>query len=272
LGRIVLVTRIQRPDGVEIHWEARGEGPTVLLTHHSLWSYPGVYKRLIADLAGDHRVLLYDPRGCGRSSRRGPYDMDTDADDLRAVLEDAGGADVAIGVGDGFNRAARVGASRADLLSRLIAIAPGAAGVLPRAELKGSGVMAASDSVIALLQQMMITDPRAALRSVLAAINPDLDEGELRERVECVSEYLDFEAASDRATSWLADDVSTHVSALGDRVWILHGGPDPMFEGALGERVRKLFPEAHLEQLEDGPISRPELTSERVRRLTHDAP
>ena len=87
-----------------------------------------------------------------------------------------------------------------------------------------------------------------------------------------MSEYLDFEAASDRATSWLADDVSTHVSALGDRVWILHGGPDPMFEGALGERVRTLFPEAHLEPMEDGPISRPELTSERVRRLTHDAP
>jgi pimeloyl-ACP methyl ester carboxylesterase len=264
------VTRIQQPDGVEIHWEAQGDGPTVLLTHHTLWSYPAVYKRLIANLASDHRVVLYDPRGCGLSTRRGPYDVETDAQDLRAVLEAVGGANVAIGVGDGFNRAVRVAAARPDLLSRLIAIAPGAAAVLPRAELQGSGVMAASDSVIALLQQMLITDPRAALRSVVAAVNPDLDESELRERIERLSEYVDYEAAADRATSWLQDDVSTQVSALGERLWILHGGPDPMFEGALGERVRALFPEAHIEQMEDGPISRPELTGARVRSLTRN--
>jgi hypothetical protein len=41
-----------------------------------------------------------------------------------------------------------------------------------------------------------------------------------------------------------------------------------MFEGALGARVVNLFPEAHLAEVADGPVSRPELTAARVRDLT----
>ena len=56
---------VERPDGAEIHWQSEGKGPRVLVTHHTLWSYPGVYAELIEDLASDHRVVTYDPRGCG---------------------------------------------------------------------------------------------------------------------------------------------------------------------------------------------------------------
>jgi pimeloyl-ACP methyl ester carboxylesterase len=268
LGKISFVTLVKRPDGAEIHWESQGEGPTVLLTHHTLWSYPALYERLIADLASDHQVVVYDPRGCGQSSRAGPYDVETDAGDLAAVAEAAGGAAVAIAVGDGVNRAARVAAARPELIGALIAIVPGAAAVLPHSELEGSGVMAASDSVMDVLMQMMNTDPRAALRSVLTAINPDLDEDELRERVDRVAGYLTIEAAMARAVAFLEDDLSPHVKRLGERVWILHGGVDPLFEGALGARVAELFPRARIEGLADGPVSRPDLTAARVRSLT----
>jgi pimeloyl-ACP methyl ester carboxylesterase len=259
---------IARPDGAEIHWEEQGEGPTVVLTHHTLWSYPAIYGDLIADLARDHRVIVYDPRGCGRSSRRGPYDADTDAGDLQAVAEVAGGAAVVVAIGDGVNRACRVAAHRPDLAGELIAIVPGAAAVLPRIELKDSGVLAASDSVMDMLRQMMNTDPRAALRTMVTTVNPDVGEEELRERVERAADYLSGEAALGRAEAWLADDVSPYLHTLGGRVCILHGGVDPLFEGALGARVAELFPEAGLETLEDGPISRPDLTAARVRRLT----
>jgi pimeloyl-ACP methyl ester carboxylesterase len=265
------VTRLERPDGVEINWESQGEGPTVLLTHHTLFSYPGVYNRLIADLTHDHRVVVYDPRGCGRSSRRGPYDVETDAADLQAVLEAAGGASVAVVVGDGLNRGARVAVARPDLIPTLIAIQPGAAAVLPRDELRGSGVMAGSDSVIDMILKMMSADPRAALRTLITSINPDLEEDELRERVDRVADYLSVEAATGRAHAWLEDDLSALVSTLGDRVWILHGGADPLFEGVLGERVAELFPNARLRTLADGPISRPELTAACVRAVTRGA-
>jgi pimeloyl-ACP methyl ester carboxylesterase len=265
---MVGMTLLQRPDGTEIHWEAHGAGPTVLLSHLTLWSWPGAYRALLAELVRDHRFLIYDPRGCGNSTRSGPYEPETDAADLEAVLDATGGTAVVIAVGDGINRAARVGAARPELVERLVAIVPGPAAILPRTELQGSGVMGASDSVIQLLIQMMKTDPRAAVRSVLAAVNPALDEDEHRERIEILSEYLSFEAAYDRATRWLQDDVAAELRAFGERLWIVYGGDDPLFEGELGTRVREFFPEAQIEELADGPISRPDLTAALVRRLT----
>jgi pimeloyl-ACP methyl ester carboxylesterase len=239
----------------------------VIITHHTLWSHPGIYAGLVADLSRDHRVVVYDPRGCGRSSRRGPYDVETDAGDLQAVAEAAGRGAVVVAVGDGLNRTARAAAVRPDLISHVVAIVPGVAAVLPRGELKGSGVMGASESVIEMLLQMMTTDPRAALRTMIAAVNPDLDEDTLRERVDSVADYLTPEAASGRVHALLEDDARDLLRSLGDRLWILHGGVDPLFEGALATRVGELFPEAHVEEVTDGPVSRPELTAAVVRRL-----
>ena len=45
---------LKRPDGVEIHWQGQGGGPTVLIVHQLLWSYPQVYAELIGELARDH--------------------------------------------------------------------------------------------------------------------------------------------------------------------------------------------------------------------------
>jgi hypothetical protein len=121
--------------------------------------------------------------------------------------------------------------------------------------------------VIEMLLQMLSTDPRSALRSLITALNPEFGEPEVRERVDQVADYLSAEAGVGRARAWLADDLTAVVHALGDRVSILHGGPDPLFEGALGDRVAEVFPEALLAPVADGPISRPDLTAALVRSL-----
>jgi pimeloyl-ACP methyl ester carboxylesterase len=262
---------VERPDNIRIHWEADGEGPLVVLAHHTLWSYPGVYRGLISDLASDHRVVVGDPRGCGRSDRQGPYDAPTDAQDLLGVVEAAGGGAVALGMGDGFNRTVRVAAVRPDLVSHVIAVGPAAAAVLPRSELKGSEVFAASESVVEMVLRLFDTDPRAALHSIIAAMNPELDADELRERVDRVAAYQSPEAARARISAWLEDDASTEARLLGNRLSILHAGTEPLYEGALGERVAALFPEARLEELPGGPISTPKVTAAWVRRLTRAA-
>jgi pimeloyl-ACP methyl ester carboxylesterase len=259
---------IERPDGVEIHWEERGRGPLVLIVHQILWSRPGVYAALIAELARDHKVVTYDPRGCGASTRRGPYDAETDAGDLLSVAEAAGGGAVALAVGYGYNVAVRVAAARRDVISAVISVQPAAAAVLPRSELRRADVMAGSDSVMEMLVAMMGSDPRTALRTVVAATNPGLPEEELRDRVVRASEYISAEAAHERAEAWLSDDPSDQARALGDGLWILHDAAEPLFEGALAARVAELYPEAHVEEMRGGPISTPELTAERVRRLT----
>jgi pimeloyl-ACP methyl ester carboxylesterase len=265
------VPSLQRPDGVEIHWDAQGRGPLVLIAHQLLWSYPEVYSELIGELAHDHRVVTYDPRGCGASSRQGPYNAESDAGDLLAVTEAAGGHAVAVAVGYGYNLAARIAADRRDVISHVLSIQPAAAAMLPRSELKGSGVMAASDSVIEMLMKMMSTEPRTALRTVVAATNPQLDEDQLRERVDRVSAYISSDAALDRARAWLDDDTSEQARALGDRLWILHSEVEPLFEGVLAARVAELYPDAHVEQIPGGPISRPDVVAAWVRRVTTPA-
>lgn len=255
----------------EIHWEAQGSGPPVLIVHQVLWSYPQVYAELIDDLARDHRVVTYDPRGCGASAREGPYDTATDVADLLGVAEAAGGGATAVSVGYGFNLAARVGAERPDLLSTVVSIQPAAAAMLPRSELRASDSMAASDSVMELLLGMLTSDPRTALRTIVSATNPGLAEEKVRLRVDRVAEYMDPIAGRDRAEAWMADDPTEEARALGDRLWIVHSGPEQLFEGTLAARVAELFPEAHIEQLEGGPISAPRLFAEWIRRIAGTA-
>ena len=111
---------VERPDGVELHWEERGEGPSVVLIPN-WWTSITNFGDLSEDLVQDHRLITYDPRGNGLSTRTGPYDAETDADDLEAVLEAAGGAAVSLSWGDGCLRSVRVAARRSELLGLVVA-------------------------------------------------------------------------------------------------------------------------------------------------------
>ncbi len=83
--------RLLTADGIELAVQTSGvpDGPTVVLVHgfpddHSAWD--GVVERL----AADHRVVTYDARGTGGSSRPrriAAYRLDALAADLRAVID-----------------------------------------------------------------------------------------------------------------------------------------------------------------------------------------
>jgi pimeloyl-ACP methyl ester carboxylesterase len=259
---------VRRPDGVEIHWEEQGRGPLVVVVHQLLWSFPQVYAELIRDLARDHRMVTYDARGCGASTRQGPYDTETDAGDLLAVAETAGAAAIALTMGYGYNVAVRVAAARPDAISDLVCVQPAAAAILPRSELRRADVIGGSDSVAEMLTRMMHTDPRAAVRTLLSAAEPELSEEELLERMSRVGSYVSPESTLQRTEAWLADDASAHSRVLGDRLRILHPETEPIYEGALVDRVSELYPEAQVEEVSGGPISRPDLVAAWVRRVS----
>src|SRR2546423_1735464 len=142
-GRIAVVPRLERDDGVEIHWEERGEGPLVVLAPYSIF-HPSVYDSVATDLATDHRVLRYDDRGTGESSRQGPYDMQTGAADLAAGIAAAGEAAVIVGLGDASNRAVRAYAEAPDLIEAMVGPGGMPAG---RGALPGSGALGAPAAV-----------------------------------------------------------------------------------------------------------------------------
>jgi pimeloyl-ACP methyl ester carboxylesterase len=262
---------LARPDGVKIHWEERGSGPLVVLAPYAN-GHPAVYDPLEAELTVDHRVVRYDDRGTGESDRTGPFDMETGADDLEAVLEEARGPAVVITLGDAVNRAARVTARRPDLVEALVVPGGTPAG---RKRLEDSDAMVASDSVLDAFFSMGATDYRGAVRTSVEAANPQMSPDELRERVNRQVAYQPQETVLARWRAWSEDDATDPGRRCGERLWLLYsedltGGWFPA--GEEGRRLaRRLFPEAHVERIEDGMISRPDLVGAVVRRVTATA-
>jgi pimeloyl-ACP methyl ester carboxylesterase len=259
--------RLKCDDGAEIHWEATGDGPLVVLVPH--WSgVPEVFDPLAAELGGDHRVLRYDARGTGASARVGPHDMDTGAADLEAVVEAAGGPAILIGIGDAPSRAARVGARRPDLVGALVGIA---GAPVSRRIFLGTDSMAGSDAVVNAFLEMIETDYRGAIRSLLTAANAQMSDDEVRERVVRQAEHCPHEVAVDRLRAWLSDDATAAGLEMGERLWLLYADDvaGQWFPSAreFAQRAQEILPEAHLEHIAEGIVSRPDLTAALVREL-----
>jgi pimeloyl-ACP methyl ester carboxylesterase len=262
---------LKRPDGVKIHWEQRGSGALVVLAPYAN-AHPPVYDPLEAELSPDHRIVRYDDRGTGASDRTGPYDMETGADDLEALIEEAGGPAVVVALADAVHRGARVAARRPDLVDALVVPGGSPAG---RNRLQGTDAMVASDSVLDAFLSMGATDYRSAIRTVVSAGNPQMSEDEIRERVRLQAEYQPHETITARWRSWAEDDATEDGRECGDRLWLLYsenmsGGWFPA--GEAGRRLsRRLFPTAHVERVDDGMISRPDQVGGVVRRITSTA-
>lgn len=260
---------LTRPDGIELHTEERGDGPPLVMAPY--WSgHPGVYEDLLADLALDHRVVTWDARGTGQSTRAGPYDMDTDSSDLEAIVDQAGGGAVVISTADGANRAVRVAAGRPDLVAAVVAL-----GTAPfaRMHFEGSEGMIASDSVVDAFIKMVERDYRGALRTLLTATNSQMSEEELRERVGFQISYCPQEPAAARVRAWADDDPTAAARETGDRLWILVS-PDvagPWLPPPDERRriTEALIPKARIvEGVEGGPISQHRRAADAIRQIS----
>jgi pimeloyl-ACP methyl ester carboxylesterase len=260
--------RVERPDGAEIHWTEQGSGPLVVLAPYTNF-HPSVYDAVAADLGADHRLVRYDDRGTGESSPHGPHDMETGAADMAAVIEAAGGPAVVLGLVDAANRAIRVCARSPELVHAVVI-----GGGIPadRRALEGSDAMAASDTVVDAFLSMVETDYRGALRSLVTAANTQMSEDEVRRRVQLQAEYQPQEVAVARLRAWVDDEALEPARACGDRLWLLYaeslgGGWFPS-GGEAVRLARRLFPDAHVMEIEEGIVSRPDLVAGMVRRIT----
>lgn len=259
--------KLTRDDGVEIRWEERGDGPLAVICPHAT-GHPSVFEPLIAELARDHRVVTYDARGTGRSTRRGPHDMETGVADLAAVIEAMGGGAVAAGIGDAGNRAMRVADEHPELVLGVVGVA---AAPVSRAELAGADALVGSETVLDAYLDMLATDYRGALRAVMSAGNPQMSEEELRERVQAQVDYCPQEVAVARLRAWLDDDPLAVALRLEERLVVVYS-PDtagPWFPGAEEMRalISRLSPKTRFEVVEDGIVSRPDLTAQAIRRV-----
>jgi pimeloyl-ACP methyl ester carboxylesterase len=259
------MSRLRRPDGVEIEWRLRGgQGPLVAVVLMAQQP-PGVCEGLVEELAPDHRVLTYDVRGTGGSSGGGSYDIETDTADLAAVVEEAGGDALAVATGDGSLRAVRVAAERPDLI-HTVAIS----GEMPLGRLSGSGrseALADSPAVLEALLALLEVDYRTGLRTMFTSSGEDeWHESTLRERLSATEAHCPPEAGLPRLRAWVGDNSSEYGHALGDRLWYLHYPGNAWFQGSL-EAIRRDLPRARFQEVPDGVISCPEDNAAAIRRI-----
>ena len=254
---------LERPDGARIHYEVRGEGPLVVLSL-GFAADPGTYTGLSDDLARDHTVVAWDPRGCGASSEGGPYDIATDAGDLVALIQEVGGPATGFAVGHGGLVTACARALDPDSVPTMVSPA---VVVALRSHLGDSEGFGSSETVIDMLVEQFRRDPRASVRATIASLNPQYDEDELRARVDQTLAYTSPEATLARIESWLADeDALDQLRSFGDRLAMLWYAGDAWQAGAV-PRARELLPEARIIELEDGTLSRPDLAANIVREM-----
>ena len=97
------VTRYAQNDGVNLAYQAIGDGPLDILflpgwisQIEHLWELPAL-RRYLERLAMFSRVILFDKRGAGLSDRElGEYTLEQEMDDALAVLDAAGSERVAL--------------------------------------------------------------------------------------------------------------------------------------------------------------------------------
>jgi pimeloyl-ACP methyl ester carboxylesterase len=225
---------------------------------------PAVCRRLVEELASDHRVLTYDLRGTGASSRSGPYDIETDAADLAALVEEVGGGALAIALGDGARRAVRAAAERPDLI-HTVAIS----GELPLGPIRAerSEALADSPAVLEALLELLEVDYRKGLRTMFASSGgSEWHSIALRDRIAATEAHCPAEAGVARMRAWVRDDSSEYGRALGDRLRYLHYPGNAWFQGTL-EAIRRDLPMARFAAVPDGVISSPEENAAAIRSI-----
>jgi len=259
------MARLRRPDGAEIDWRVQGtDGPLVVLALMAF--HPAaVCARLAADLAADHRVAGYDLRGTGASTGPGPYDIETDAADLAAVAEEAGGDALVIALGDGVRCSVRAAAGRPDLIHTVVV-----SGELPLGRIGDGGsrdALANSPAVLDALMGLLASDYRTGLRTMFTSSGEDDWHGRaLQERLDVVEAHCPPEVGVARLRSWIDDDSREYARALGNRLWFLHYPGNAWFQGSL-EVICKSLPEARLEGVSEGVISSPAENAAVIRRI-----
>jgi pimeloyl-ACP methyl ester carboxylesterase len=94
------VALVASADGTRISYDVAGSGPGIIFVPGA-FNLRDTFTPLAAELDTDHTVLTYDRRGRGDSSDTTPYSIEREVEDLRALLEVAGGSASVFGYSSG---------------------------------------------------------------------------------------------------------------------------------------------------------------------------
>jgi non-heme chloroperoxidase len=243
---------------IEIYYEDHGSGPPVVLLSGWPLDSRSWEPQVLTLLQAGHRVIVYDRRGFGRSSRPTEgYDFDTLSADLDQLLTELDLSDVTlVGFSLGTGELARyIGAHGTQRLRACVFIESLAPSFVKSAENPKGVDQEGVDGV----RQAILDDRAAWLTGLLGDfLNLDdyLDKRVSKETVQTLGNA--GSEASPIATwacvlTWL-DDYQEDIRRIDIPTLILHGTADRILsiEGQ-GRRLHAVLPEAHYVEIEGGP-------------------
>jgi non-heme chloroperoxidase len=243
---------------IRIYYEDHGAGSPVVLVHGYLADGRSWEKQEAALLTAGYRVISYDRRGGGASSRPSTgYDHDTLAADLNALLEELDLRDVMLaGCGSGTGEVTRyLGTYGQRRIRAAVLLAP-LPPFLPRSAANPDG---ADQGVLDEFLGQLRADRPAAVKTYLDRYyNIDLLGGS---RVSDQAWQNSFHAAIrvsaaaalGCATAW-REDFRADVARITVPVLIVQGAQDRVMPpGATGTRLAIMLPDARLVVISEGP-------------------
>jgi non-heme chloroperoxidase len=243
---------------IDLYYEDHGEGRPVVLIHGWPLSGRSWEKQVSALLAAGHRVVTYDRRGFGESSRPATgYDYDTFASDLHLLLtkldlHDAALVGFSMGGGEVARYVGTHGSERVKKVAFLAAITP----FLLKTPDNPAGVDA---SVFDGIKAGIAKDRLAFLTSFFANFyNVDVLGGKLISSEEVQSSWNIASGASPKGTldsvsAWLTD-FRADLEKIRVPSLVIHGDADRIVPIEVsGKRTHDLIKGSRMVTIEGGP-------------------
>lgn len=238
-------------DGGEISWEAAGEGPAVTFLHPGLWD-----RRTWDDQFGlfsrTYRVVRYDARGYGRSSRPEPGRPYSHVRDLVAVL-DAAEVDrtALVGCSMGGGIEIDVALEHPERVTALVLVAPGLGGFEGTAEEEAAWEAWEAERGAAIEAAIEAGDLEAAqdrrLHELWAPLGTDDPAGQ-RIR-EIAFDNLQELTMDESGAEELDPPAAARLGEIAAPTLVLPADHDPPWHGRICEVLVEQIPNARLVQI-----------------------
>lgn len=242
-------------DGAKIAWIEAGKGAQTLLIAPNAqtniadnWNDP-IRAPMLKALCAQFRVVRFDDRGCGHSSRGVDYSLDKWADDIEAVANDAIGAEPFVLHGVSASYGAMAFAARApERLSHLLIYGAKANGM------RASGISQLIEWEDAQLTQQRLTwgttDP-ALLASFFVHLANDLTLEEQRyiRDIE-VWKVVDLKDYERQRRAYSEADCRPLLPAIKTPTLVGHSRGDKWADIALGRKIARAIPGAAMIEIE----------------------
>lgn len=243
---------------IELYYEDHGDGPPVVLLSGWPVDSRSWEAQLLPLLGAGYRVITYDRRGFGRSSRPTVgYDFDSLAADLNAVLEhlDLRGATV-VGLSLGTGELARyIGHYGTDRLNGCVFIES----LAPSFAKSADNPWGVDQAGVAAVQDAIAHDRFAWLQGLIADfLNLDDYLGK-RVSEETVRALWNAAAEASPYATWACppgwlDDYTEDIKRIDVPMLIVHGTADRILPiDGQGRRLHAALPEARYVEIEGGP-------------------